>query len=467
MTATMHALAPVAALVLLLPFAAFAVLGLAMLLRIPLGERIIAHVADATMGSSFLLVLACLFGMIATGDDQIVADLGAWFIVDGYDFEFVLLVDRLSLPFMLLTTALIGLIGRFSRSYMHRDVGFARFFLLLLLFATGMLLIVMAGTIDLMFAGWETVGLTSALLIGFFHTRREPVLNALRAFATYRVCDIGLLVGAVLIHHFAHSSEFDIAFDHGHWPDGLAHLDGAQATLVALLLVFAAMGKSAQVPLSGWLPRAMEGPTPSSAIFYGALSIHVGAYLLLRISPILEVSPLACTVLVIIGIASAVHGTMVGRVQSDAKNSLAYAAMAQVGLILAEIGLGLHMLALFHIVGHACVRTLQFLRAPSMLHDYHRLESAAGGELGVTGAHYEALLPSPVRRWLYRLALERGYHDEILGRFVVRPVLRLAAILDSGERRFATLIGGDDDSAPIARPVATEAARASSGGKRE
>jgi len=459
----MHALAPVAGLVFLLPFVAFAALGLALLLRLPVGERFIAHVTSATMGSALLLVLACGAGMLATGEDQIVADFGGWFIVDGYEFEFVLLVDRLSLPFMLLTTTLTGLIGRFSRSYMHRDPGYGRFFVLLLLFAAGMLLIVMAGTIDLMFAGWEIVGLTSALLIGFFHTRREPVLNALRAFATYRVCDIGLLVGAVLIHHYAHSSEFDVAFDHGHWPGGLSHLEGGQATLVALLMVFAAMGKSAQVPLSGWLPRAMEGPTPSSAIFYGALSIHAGAYLLLRMSPILERSPLACVVLVIIGLASAIHGTMAGRVQSDAKNSLAYASMAQVGIIMVEIALGLRMLALLHIVGHASVRTLQFLRAPSMLHDYHRVESAAGGELGSTGAQYEVLLPVPVRRWLYRLALERGYHDEILWRFVVGPLLRLAAVLDAGERRFATLIGGGDGSAPVERSIRAETARASGG----
>jgi NAD(P)H-quinone oxidoreductase subunit 5 len=400
------------------------------LLRVPLREARVARITSVAMGASLVGSLIAAFDVMGSDDHRIIIDLGRWFAVRGYHFEALLIVDALSIPFMLLTTALVGLIGRFSRSYMHRDSGYDRFFVLLLLFASGMLLIVMAGTIDTMFAGWELVGLTSALLVGFFHHRREPVLNGLRTFAIYRVCDIGLLVGAVLIHHWSHSAAFDTAFGYGDSPRGLDRLEGAQATIIGGLMVFAAMGKSAQVPFSGWLPRAMEGLTPSSAIFYGALSIHAGAYLLLRMSPVLERAPLASAALICVGLASAIHGTMVGRVQSDAKTSLAYASMVQVGLILVEIGVGWHTLALVHIVGHASVRTLQFLRAPSMLHDFHQVESAAGGELVETGAQYGHLLPARARRWLYGLALQRGYHDELLARFFVTPVLRLAALLD-------------------------------------
>jgi NADH-quinone oxidoreductase subunit L len=432
--------------VILLPLTAFAALGLAVLLRVPVRESAISRLVSVTMGVALIATLVTLASMVVTGRSRVVVDLGEWFAVAGYRFEFVLLVDRLALAFMVLTTALVGLIGKFSRSYMHRDAGYNRFFVLLLLFATGMLLVVMAGTIDLMFAGWEIVGLTSALLIGFFHGRQEPVLNGLRTFVIYRVCDVGLLVGTVLIHHWAHTAAFDDAFEYAH-----THLEGAAPTVVGLLMVFAAMGKSAQVPFSGWLPRAMEGPTPSSAIFYGALSIHAGAYLLLRMSPILERAPLACMALIVVGLTSAIHGTLVGRVQSDAKNSLAYASMVQVGLILVEIGLGWQTLALVHIVGHASVRTLQFLRAPSMLHDFHLVSSAAGGELDATGRQYGYVLPEPARRWLYRLALERGYHDEMLTRALVRPLLRLAALLDAGERRLTDAIGGRPTAAPVAR----------------
>src|SRR5438045_9561197 len=142
---------------------------------------------------------------------------------------------------------------------------------------------------------------------------------------------------------------------------------------VSLLLLLAAAGKAAQVPFSGWLPRAMEGPTPSSAIFYGAISIHAGAYLLLRVQPMLVQSGFACAMVIAIGVATAIHGTMAGRASADAKTSLASASLTQVGIVFVEIGIGWQSIALVHISGHAMVRTLQFLRAPSMLHDYPKI----------------------------------------------------------------------------------------------
>ncbi len=420
-----------------LPAAALAWLGLHVLVARPPSERAIATVTATALLLALFAALGVFGGMVVHGIDTVTVPLGAWFEVGAYRFEVALLVDQLSLPFVVLTCILTGVVARFSRSYLHRDPGFTRFYLLLLLFTTGMLLLVMAASIDLLFAGWELVGITSALLIAFFHHRADPVHNGLRAFAVYRSCDIGLLVGAVLIHHYAHTSDFGQAFS-GHFPHGLSHLDGAAATLVALLLVFAALGKSAQVPFGGWLPRAMEGPTPSSAIFYGGLSIHAGAYLLLRASPILERSPVASGVLVTIGFVTAVYATLTGRVQSDAKNQLAYAAMAQVGLVLAEIGLGLRLLAVVHIAGHAAVRTLQFLRAPSLLHELHLIHSAARGEIRRPGAQYELLLPERVRTWLYAVAVHRITLDVLLERWLLAPALVLARSLDAAERRVAS-----------------------------
>lgn len=444
------------AVILLAPLLAFIWLGARMLLSTPPSERAIVRVTSVALTVAFLCGLGVLGGMAVHGVDQVLVHFGAWFSVGSYGFEITLLVDRLSLPFVLLTSALTGLVGRFSASYLHRDAGFRRFYLLLLLFASAMLLLVMAGSIDLLFAGWELVGISSALLIAFFNRRAEPVANGLRAFAVYRVCDVGLLVAAVLIHHHAHSAEFDAAFDHGHWPGGLAHIHGGAALLISLLLVFAAMGKSAQVPFGGWLPRAMEGPTPSSAIFYGGLSIHAGAYLLLRTAPVLERAPVAAAVLVGIGLVTAAYASMVGRVQTDAKNQLAYAAMAQVGLILAEIGLGLRLLALVHIAGHAAVRTLQFLRAPSLLHEFHQMDAAAGGHTSPTGAYYEMLLPARWRLWLYSIALQRGAFDILLERFAVAPLFALARGLDRLERRFVGFFepAATPTPEPIADPVA-------------
>ena len=208
----------------------------------------------------------------------------------------------------------------------------------------------------------------------------------------------------------------------------------AHAAVVALLLLLAAAGKAAQVPFCEWLPRAMEGPTPSSAIFYGAISIHAGAYLLLRALPFIEHSTLASSLVFATGLVTAVHGTIVGRASADAKTSLAYSSLTQVGIVFVEIGAGWSTVAVLHIIGHATVRTLQFLRAPSMLHDFHQMESASGGELSATGKHLEDMMPRGVQLWLYRWAIDRGQLDTILERGVVRPLVRVSELLTKADR---------------------------------
>ena len=177
---------------------------------------------------------------------------GDWFRVGDYQFPLVLIADRLSLPFLAMTVVLSGLVGQFSVTYMHRERGFLRFFLLLHLFTFGSLLAFAAGSFDLLAAGWEIVGITSVLLIAFFHQRPAPVENGLRVFAVYRASDLGLLVGLVAMHTWAGTASFF---------NGLPGLTQRHAILVSLLLFLAACGKAAQIPFSGWLPRAMEGPT--------------------------------------------------------------------------------------------------------------------------------------------------------------------------------------------------------------
>ena len=184
----------------------------------------------------------------------------------------------------------------------------------------------------------------------------------------------------------------------------------------------------AAVELSGWLPRAMEGPTPSSAIFYGAISIHAGAYLLLRIQPLLVQSSVASTLVILIGLATATHGAITGRASADAKTSLAYASLTQVGVMFVEIGMGWITVAVIHILGHAMVRTMQFLRAPSMLHDDHQMHSAIGGEAAPAETGFEDVVPEKVRLWLYRWAFDRGHLDTILDRWVIEPLLELSRL---------------------------------------
>lgn len=391
------------------------------------GERVLSRISALTFSacSVGIAALAWTLASAANGTTVVSVAFGNWFAVADYHFPLVLMADRLSLAFLALAVVLSGLIGQFSATYLHRERGFLRFFLLLHLFAFGSSLAFAAGSFDLLAAGWEIVGITSVLLIGFFEMRPAPVENGLRVFGIYRACDIGLLVGIFAMHRWAGTASFD---------GGFPMLTGKRAVVVSLLLLLAASGKAAQVPFSGWLPRAMEGPTPSSAIFYGAISIHAGTYLLLRAQPLIARSALASTLVILIGAATAIHGTIAGRVSADAKTSLSYATLTQVGVVFIEIGFGWKWLAVAHVLGHATVRTMQYLRAPSMLHDYHQMHSALGGEISPTGKQIEELVPGRVQLWLYRWAFDRGHLDTMLDRWVIDPLLQASAFLVKVDR---------------------------------
>jgi len=389
-------------------------------------ERFVARLTSAgfvliTMGVALLTWL-----MLASGTVSVRVPLGKWFHAGDYQFPLAMLADRLSLPLVAMTAVLGGIAGSFSVRYVHRDRGFFQFFLLLNLFTFGALTAFTAGSIDLLIGGWEIVGVTSVLLIAFFGERPEPARNAVRVFANYRIADIGLLLASFVLHHGG-STLFTPLLP-GEWPEQTSRLSGPEVMAAGFLLLIAASGKSSQGPFAGWLPRAMEGPTPSSSIFYGAVSIHLGAYLLLRFEPVIQAAPAVAMTTIAVGLLTALMATVANRVATDVKTSLAFASMTQLGLIFAEIGLGFPRLALFHILGHAVLRTFQLLRAPSMLHDHHKMHAAAGGELGQTGALLNGL-PAGLRLWLYRFGLERGYFDAWIERLVVIPVLWLARVI--------------------------------------
>jgi NAD(P)H-quinone oxidoreductase subunit 5 len=191
----------------------------------------------------------------------------------------------------------------------------------------------------------------------------------------------------------------------------------------------------------------LEGPTPSSAVFYGALSVHLGAFLLLRVSLLLKASPVLAGLVVALGLTTAVYAYLTGGVQTDIKSALSFASLAQVGLIVAEIGLGawvsfLWYVALVHLLGHACLRTLQFVRAPTLLQDYRNLENAIGGRLARPEVPWLRLAPEGVRAWLYRFALERGYLDAFLIYFVARPFVGMFKSFDRVECWWTAFLSG-------------------------
>lgn len=424
------------------PAAGALAIGALLLLPRPPGERAVAHFATAALWLSLLSVVVGAIAWAMGGLAPLDVRVGHWYRAGDYGFELVFLGDALSLPVALLVCVLLLATSRFSRGYLHREPGFNRFYLLMLVFASGMLLVVLGGSLDVLLAGWELVGLTSVLLVGFFHERRGPVRAALRVWVTYRLCDVGLLVAAVTLHLASHTAVYrDV---HG-------ELGTATVTTFALAVVVAAMGKSAMFPVGGWLPRAMEGPTASSAVFYGSLSVHAGVFLLLRTAPLLEQSLVARVFIVALGLITAVMATLSGQVSADAKTSLAYATIAQVGLMFAEVGLGLRTLAIVHLVSHALLRYYQFLRTPQTLQDALARRAALGTMAAAEPSRWEGLGVG-ARRFVYRLAVERFEVEAALERWVARPVLRASAWLDANERRMVDAVSGDRPAPPRATP---------------
>ncbi len=431
------------------PLVAAIVVTLLLLPRARPSERVVGGVTTA---AAWLSLVSALFGLaLRLGWGPVDYRLGNWYDAAEYSFPLVLLFDGLSAAMSAFIALILLTTVRFSVTYLHNERGFVRFFLLTLFFAAGVQLLVLAGSVELLFIGWEFVGITSVLLVAFFHERAVPVQAALRVLVTYRVCDIGLLIGAVWLHHWLGTTVWVDAFAAmGQHPSAIGSL------AVGLSLVFAAMGKSAQFPVGGWLPRAMEGPTASSAVFYGSLSVHAGVYLLLRAAPLIEQSLAARSVLVVVGLVTAVMAALSSQVSADAKSAVAYATESQVGLMFVECGLGFYNLATVHLIAHATLRYYQFLRTPTALQDALWQQAALGRtEQDEAAARWEGVALRR-RRALYRLALERFAVETALDRWITRPIMGLSRALDGLERRFLALHGRPPGAGPGA-PLPTMA----------
>jgi NAD(P)H-quinone oxidoreductase subunit 5 len=436
------------------PFLLTVMLGILLLLDRRPSERTTVRWVQAAVVSGLLAAMVVLAAMLTLATRHVAIDMGHWVAIPRhYHFSVKFVFDRLSVPMAILSFVLSGTIGAFASKYLHRERGFHRFFVLYAIFLLGMVVASLAGTIETLFAGWELVGLSSALLVAFFQERPAPARNGLWVWVVYRVSDAALVLAAVAMHHLRGEGDFGQLLGPDPWPMGQAMIAPHQALVVGLLMLVAAAGKSALVPFSGWLPRAMEGPTPSSAVFYGALSVHLGAFLLLRISPILDESAALSAIVLGLGLVTAIFAYLAGSVQADIKSALAYASLTQVAIIVVEIGLGLRYVALVHLLGHACLRTLQFLRAPTLLHDYHTLENAIGEHLPKAPVPWTRAVTERASGWLYRLALEQGYLDTILTTYVVRPFVGALRWCDRLERRWTDFLsGGESRESDRVRP---------------
>jgi NADH-quinone oxidoreductase subunit L len=408
------------------PALLFVLLGLASLFNRPLPERWTGPLAASfmTLACASLIAAFVVFGVTRSAAQLL--SYGTWSTAHEGGIAIEFLVDRMALSFATLSTAIAGVVSAFSNRYLHREPGYNRYFVLLAMFVTGMLLVALAGNVAVLFIGWELVGLSSALLVAFFHDRPAAVSNAFRVISVYRLSDAAMLSAAVLLRHVAGSDSVTLLFG---GVGGGAGLTAQNATIIAVLLLVAVACKSALLPFSSWLPRAMEGPTPSSAVYYGSLSIHAGCFLLLRAAPLLEQAPLARILAGVLGAGTALFAGITTRVQSDVKSSLAYASLTQVGLIVVEIAIGWHTIAFLHLAGHASFRLLQFLSAPNILHDLHGLQDTMGEHAATVDPELAMLRAGRPRRRIFLIALERGFLDGFLDRFVVVPFTRVARIL--------------------------------------
>lgn len=438
----MGALQAVACAIFFGPLASLVVLGLVGFTPLRSRERLIKRVVATGQSAAFVSGVALAVVMVrrylASGSlEPIDIFHYHFFSFNHHVVEIGLRLDLLNIWFVLMATTLSNIVGVFSQHYLHRDPGFYRFFFLIVLFLNGVLIVFLASSFQALFIGWELVGITSALLISFFTVRRETIDNALHAFWAYRVCDVGLLCGAALLAAHLPADQFGLGA-------GLPRaLPGELAYLVPFLFLFSAMGKSAQYPYSSWLPRAMEGPTSSSAIFYGGLSIHAGVYLLLRLRLQYEVPTAMLVATAAVGAISCVYGVLLSQVQSDVKSALAYASLSQVGIMFVEISLGWYYVATIHCIGHAFLRTYQILKCSSIIHQFVAFEDAHQFDAERAKAKFlPLLLPAGALSRGFSIAFDLALRAASGRSLLVMSLERLSRRLQEGEERWISFISG-------------------------
>jgi NADH-quinone oxidoreductase subunit L len=320
-----------------------------------------AHwIAVPAVAASFVVALG-VFSRVATGG-AFTSPLFTWIVAGDFDATVTAHVDALATVMLLVVTGVGFLIHLYSAGYMHGDPGHARYFAYLNLFLFSMTMLVLAGNFLVLYVFWEAVGLCSYLLIGFWYTRRSAADAGKKAFIVNRVGDFGFGLGVMWLWTALGTLDYGAVFK------AAETLPQGTATGIALLLFMGACGKSAQLPLHTWLPDAMEGPTPVSALIHAATMVTAGVYMVARSHAIFERSGVALDVVAWIGVATAVFAATIGIVQTDIKRVLAYSTVSQLGYMFAAVGLGAYAAGIFHLVTHAFFKALLFLGAGSVIH---------------------------------------------------------------------------------------------------
>jgi NADH-quinone oxidoreductase subunit L len=362
------------ALIPMLPLAAFLVLGLA-------GSRIKeqAHLVavPAVLLSCLLSIGACID--IAQGS-VISVPLYTWLTSGNLDIHIGLYIDRLTAVMLLLVTIISSLVHIYTIGYMHGEPGYARFFSYIALFTFSMLMLVLADNLLQLFVFWEAVGLCSYLLIGHWYERASACSAATKAFIVNRVGDFGFMLGLLLVWYSFNSLNYHDIFPAAHEASTLtinilSPFGGTWElsifTLICLLLFTGAIGKSAQVPLHVWLPDAMEGPTPISALIHAATMVTAGVFMVARLAPLYNLSPTAMNVVALVGAATMVLGATIAITQTDIKRVVAYSTVSQLGYMVMACGLGAYASGMYHLLTHGAFKALLFLGCGSVIIALH------------------------------------------------------------------------------------------------
>ena len=388
-------------------------------------EKHISFTASSTTILVIALNIVILVKTLLSGHEPVHIDVVNLYTSSHFTFSIDLYYDWLSAVFSFIGGYLFWIISRFSKTYMHRESGYKRFFNHFLLFFSGINLLVISGNFETLFLGWEIVGVSSFLLITFFRERYLPIKNGLKVLSFYRIGDVSLLTAIWLCHHVLQNKMSFYAFHEAGFSMQSIMPNESQLIYAGILFLLAAAVKSAQFPFFTWLPRAMEGPTVSSAIFYGSMSIHVGVFLLIRTAPIWDHSQLVRILIFSIGLITTIMTALISKVQSSGKSQIAYASASQLGLMFIEISLGLYGFAAFHFACNALFRTYQFLSSPAIM---SYLIHQQFYEYDPSKKKVFSFIPIRLRNTLYLLALKEFSLDTMWYSYQWKPFKRIGKL---------------------------------------
>ena len=390
-------------------------------------EKLISGIAFGTVFIQFLGLVLFIGFWIFNGSEDLNLKEITLLKTDHYEFFIDFYFDKIGAVYLFVGALLTSMITTYSRYYLHREKGYKRFFNTVLFFFFGYNLAILAGNFETLFIGWEIIGISSFLLIAFYRERYLPVKNAFKVFSIYRIGDVGLLLTMWASHHLFHENITFMKLNNYELVSEHLQSHSFIGVFIALCLACAAAAKSAQIPFSSWLPRAMEGPTPSSAIFYGSLSVHLGVFLMLRTYPFWEHQTTMRIAIGLMGFTTSIAASLMARVQSSVKSQVAYSSISQIGIIFIEIALGFETLALIHFAGNAFLRTYQLLVSPSVVSylirdQFYNFQSKS--------KKANLFFPKRIENTLYILALKEFNLEGFLNLVLWKPLKTIGKLLD-------------------------------------